>query len=190
MASLQFVKLNLDMIALNIQSLENTSDRNEALDMLTHVAQALEKSNQMETVFQNHKNQPLTSANGVTPQIPTWSHKQRASEKIALQEEKFKCGQCGKCFPSQSKLKRHTSSQGGCALRRYGPEESKNVHCPECGFRTNTVNNLKSHQIKHSDRFKCTVQCGRGFSGPQDLEKHQKNPKNCLKYMTQENSSF
>ena len=79
MASLQFVKLNLDMIALNIQSLENTSDRNEALDMLTHVAQALEKSNQMETVFQNHKNQPLTSANGVTPQIPTWSHKQRAS---------------------------------------------------------------------------------------------------------------
>ena len=47
MASLQFVKLNLDMIALNIQSLENTSDRNEALDMLTHVAQALDKSNQI-----------------------------------------------------------------------------------------------------------------------------------------------
>ena len=50
MSSLQFAKLNLDMIALNIQSLNSASERNEALDLLAQLAQDLEKSNQAETV--------------------------------------------------------------------------------------------------------------------------------------------
>ena len=45
MSSLQFAKLNLDMIALDVQSLESESERKEVLDMLAQLAQDLEKTN-------------------------------------------------------------------------------------------------------------------------------------------------
>ena len=92
------------MIALNIQSLNSASERNEALDLLAQLAQDLEKSNQAETVFENYKNQLLRTTVSVTSsqELSTIavSKKLRLSEKKALLEEKYKCQRCGKCFPN------------------------------------------------------------------------------------------
>lgn len=185
MSSLQFAKLNLDMIALNIQSLNSASERNEALDLLAQLAQDLEKSNQAETVFENYKNQLLRTTVSVasSQELSTIavSKKLRLSEKKALLEEKYKCQRCGKCFPSSSKLLRHSNSSRGCTL--FASEESKAFQCPECDHRTNTRDGLTTHRVKHTDRYKC-IECGRGFSCPRDQEKHQRNPKNCQKYMS------
>ena len=277
MSSLQFAKLNLDMIALNIQSLESASERNEALDMLAQLAQDLEKSNQVETVFQNYKNQLLRTSHEASQELlimarpntyrpseqraldeekykcqqcgkcfprasklarhansqlgctfvpdevkpiqcpeisveksnkvfqnyknqllrtsesvvaspqelPTMavSKRLRTSEKKALLEEKYKCQRCGKCFPSASKLERHSSSSRGCTLYMLETDESNAFQCQECYHRTNTQDGLTRHRIKHTDRYKC-MECGRGFSSPRDQEKHQRNPKNCLKFIT------
>ena len=184
MSSLQFAKLNLDMIALNIQSLESASERNEALDLLAQIAQDLEKAIQVETVAQdNYKNEHLRATHPSSPARAAELEKMRT-----LYEEKFKCSQCGKCFMNNSKLKRHTSSSGGCAARRFGPEESKTFRCPECDHRSSTRDGLTTHQIKHSDRFKC-IKCERRFSRLRELEKHQRNSNNCLKFMNLHSSS-
>ena len=184
MSSLQFAKLNLDMIALDVQSLESESERKEVLDMLAQLAQDLEKTNQVETVAQdNYKNELLRATNLLSPARAAGLERMRAPY-----EEKFKCSQCGKCFLNNSKLKRHTSSSGGCAARRFGPEESKTFRCPECDHRSSTRDGLTTHQIKHSDRFKC-IKCERRFSRLRELEKHQRNSNNCLKFMNLHSSS-
>ena len=118
------------MIALNIQSLESASERNEALDMLAQLAQDLEKSNQVETVFQNYKNQLLRTSHEASQELLIMARPNayRPSEQRALDEKKYKCQQCGKCFPRASKLARHAYSQHGCT---FVPDEVKPIQCPE-----------------------------------------------------------
>ncbi|XP_073467770.1 uncharacterized protein [Aquarana catesbeiana] len=85
---------------------------------------------------------------------------------VLLTDKRFSCAECGKCFPSKSKLNVHIRSHTG----------EKPYSCSECGKCFSVKSSLYTHQGSHTrDKpFPCPV-CGKCFSVKSYLNKHQKS---------------
>ncbi|XP_073467961.1 uncharacterized protein [Aquarana catesbeiana] len=79
-------------------------------------------------------------------------------------EKPYSCPECGKCFPSNSKLNRHKRSHTG----------EKPYSCPECGKCFSQVINLYTHQRSHTGEkpYSCP-ECGKCFVLKSQLFTHQ-----------------
>ncbi|XP_073467915.1 LOW QUALITY PROTEIN: uncharacterized protein [Aquarana catesbeiana] len=91
-------------------------------------------------------------------------------------EKSFSCTECGKCFPSKSKLNVHIRSHTG----------EKPYSCPECGKCFSGKSNLYTHQRSHTGEkpYSCP-EYGKCFSGKSNLYTHIRShtgekPYSCL----------
>lgn len=107
--------------------------------------------------------------------------KRKYQNHLNVHEEKFRCENCGKCFQDQYCLTRHKRGQATCE-KIINKSQYCNVFCNLCDFKTTSKDNLRQHLVKHSGKIICPV-CKQPFSRRRDLERHQKNPDNCNKYL-------
>ena len=107
--------------------------------------------------------------------------KRKYQNHLNVHEEKFRCENCGKCFQDQYCLTRHKRGQATCE-KILNKSQFCNVYCNLCDFKTTSKDNLRQHLVKHSGKIICSV-CKQPFSRRRDLERHQKNPDNCNKYL-------
>ncbi|PAA67141.1 hypothetical protein BOX15_Mlig029194g1, partial [Macrostomum lignano] len=78
-------------------------------------------------------------------------------------QRRHRCGQCGKRFNCQSKLKRHLVMHTG----------ERPFECEECGKRFDRQSNLKRHLVVHTGErpFQCG-ECGKRFNCQSKLKRH------------------
>ena len=90
-----------------------------------------------------------------------WKH---MSEVHQMCEYSFDCNVCNRKFPSQNKLK--------CHMKFHGKKEE----CPICKKKVRSIANHKQimHKSDEEKKFQCNL-CGKGFSDPRSLKKHNMN---------------
>ncbi|XP_043942369.1 zinc finger protein 436-like [Protopterus annectens] len=85
------------------------------------------------------------------------------SQTSHTEKKLHKCAECGKGFPSLSRLKMHHSIHTGC----------KPYKCTECSKGFPSLSKLKMHHSIHTGYkpYKC-LECSKCFSCPGNLQKH------------------
>ena len=149
---LEFVKLNIDLIALDIENLPD-SEKLQAIEAL--------KNLEIKTVLQ-------TTKQGVEDSV---------SYSFTEKEKTIYCTACGKEFSNNYNLKRHQQHKLSCEqyLRRQNMEHS--VQCSVCDYKTNSKANLRAHSVRHTVKNMCH-HCNRKYTTRRDLVKHQQTA-NC-----------
>ena len=144
---LEFVKLNIDLIALDIENLPD-SEKLQAIEAL--------KNLEIKTTMQ-----------GVEDSV---------SYSFTEKEKTIYCTACGKEFSNNYNLKRHQQHKLSCEqyLRRQNMEY--NAQCSVCDFRTNSKANLRAHSVRHTEKNMCH-HCNRKYTTRRDLVKHQQTAK-------------
>ena len=144
---LEFVKLNIDLIALDIENLPD-SEKLQAIEAL--------KNLEIKTTMQ-----------GVEDSV---------SYSFTEKEKTIYCTACGKEFSNNYNLKRHQQHKLSCEqyLRRQNMEY--NAQCSVCDFRTNSKANLRAHSVRHTEKNMCH-HCNRKYTTRRDLIKHQQTAK-------------
>ena len=150
---LEFVKLNIDLIALDIENLPY-SEKLQAIEALKNI--------EIKTVLQS-------TGQGAEESISYYSTERTKA---------IHCVTCGKEFSNNYNLKRHQQHKLSCEqyLRRQNMEH--NVQCSVCDFKTNSKANLRAHSVRHTEKNMCH-HCNRKYTTRRDLIKHQQQTAKC-----------
>ena len=186
--ALETVKVNIDHLALKIETLQHC-DRSEALLALEHAAASLSYSENKKMgdsgAFSSYNNAFLGQREPANLSLnPRGAIVYSSVGKVSCSEDdknsKHQCETCAKSFPTNFKLRRHQKTGAGCD--RILKQQIGSIKCTHCDYRTTSKDNLEDHLVKHSGKFQCQV-CKHQFSRNYKLQNHKKNPDNCMKYM-------
>ena len=197
MKTIQVIKLQIDLLGLDIENLQN-DDKIEALEEMertlsilesmksskVNVACNLENDDKVETLKEMEKVKveleaneskidPLPSelmeTNNLAPKKNEENLNEQNLQKIVSPHE---CSFCGRNF---ERLEKHKP------VCRKSPQyiHSRKLSCDECDFRTFTDRTLRDHKRRHAGVYQCQ-KCQYKAYTKGDLNKHVKRSQNCV----------
>ena len=144
-SKIESLKVVIDLLGLDIENLVH-SEKKEAIEVLEHSLLAL---NEDKGQLSNHR------------------EKERGQ---------YTCKTCGKQFAHKQGIIRH-KRRGESACQKYLKRQHEDVEsklaCSECDYKTSSKVNLRTHFIKHTNKYHCK-QCNLNYGRKYDLLNHLK----------------
>ena len=167
MKTIQVIKLQIDLLGLDIENLQN-DDKIEALEEMERTLSILEsmKSSKV-NVACNLENDD---------KVETLKEMEKVKVELEANESKIvsphECSFCGRNF---ERLEKHKP------VCRKSPQyiHSRKLSCDECDFRTFTDRTLRDHKRRHAGVYQCQ-KCQYKAYTKGDLNKHIKRSQNCV----------
>ena len=181
MKTIQVIKLQIDLLALDVENLENDAK----IEALEEIEKSIKTLKTTEITTTSQFSEVLKSNDSIS--LLQSEHEQIYSSKDKIQNQEIskvaehKCNFCGKSF---GLVDRHK------LICRKSPEYlSRMFLCNECDYRSTTTKLMRDHKRKHSGQNQCP-KCSYQAYSPKDLKMHQKNKSNCEKRLKKKENLF
>ena len=182
MKPLEQIKLEIDILSLDIDSMGNNEEKETAVQHLEeHLKQLKSQSSgspgtsrpvkrlKLEAVGQSQEGKEQET-------LPSTSGENVNNPVSGLYNGLVPtCTQCGESFKSLALLDSHMKKvHPGVSKSGYqpGPTEDVNFMCNQCDFVTKRKDNFKNHISIHTGEFRCET-CQINLAGRSALEKHR-----------------
>ena len=185
---LEQIKLDIDILSLDIDSLQDGEEKARAVRHLEETLRMLQPRERCVAGVP-----PTTTLMKVelTKEVPAQviadpsklsNIKQEVDDEILIKPPGNlyngltpTCTQCGDSFQSLGLLDSHMKKvHPDVSKSKYqpGPNDDVNYHCSQCDFVTRRKDNLKNHFSLHTGEFRCNI-CNMNLAGRVALERHK-----------------